>query len=244
MILGVLRFVVLWGSFCLFLSVANADQAHVSLDHLYPGYAPTVLNSSSDVQQLFDGMPVYFGVEGRFSSGSQCFHRAEIWSYDFYRNKNINAMKVFVFYTFAYKQAYKAMKGYDFEWWFHVAPYVLNKDENGKITETVLDPTFADQPMNMADWGDLFVDTKKPCKEWVRFEDFKNEVEGGTDAVVGTEHCYLVRVPATDFDPTSVEARDVGQVTDYTWDLNQVKFAADHATLHWARDELMQRLGL
>ena len=153
-------------------------------------------------------------------------------------------MKVFVFYTHAYKAAYERQFGHSFVWWFHVSPYVLAKDANGQVKEFTTDPSFADKPLNIQDWSMLFVDTKKKCKEYVPYSQFRNEVEGGPDATVGTEHCYLVRVPAADYDPRAVEARDSGEVKDYQFDLRDVKAAAKLAPTNDSRDYIMSLMGL
>jgi hypothetical protein len=237
-----LALTVLLGS--LLFSLSYAQTPGRGLDSLYSGYTPTVMNSQADVDQLFNDMPMGFKTEGFLRSGSQCFHRAQIWTYDMVRNRGITPMKVFVFYTFAYKKAYLAQFGHKFIWWFHVAPYVLTHDQYGSLKESVVDPTFADTALDMGPWSQLFVETHKPCKEWVRYQDFKNEVVEGPNAYVGTEHCYLVRVPATDFDPPAVEARDLGQTGGYQWNLADVKIAVEQACVNSTRDSFMARLGL
>jgi hypothetical protein len=233
-------------AFSFFNYSAQATNSTPDLAHLYPGYEPTVLKSSAEVQAIFDQMPTGFHMPNRYFKfgGSQCYQRAELWSYDLYRNQNIKVMKTFVFYTFAYKNAYRNLTDNNFDWWFHVAPYVLNKDENGNVVESVLDPTFADTPLNMQDWSQLFVDTHVKCKEFVRYQDFKDEVVASPTSHVGTEHCYIVRVPGTDFNADSVEARDAGSISGYHFDMDQVMTSLENAPLNWEKDELKQKLGL
>lgn len=178
------------------------------------------------------------------SCGSRCFQRAEVRTYDIYRNNHINAVKVFVFYTHADKEAYQRQFSHSFVWWFHAYSYVLAKDANGQVKELTTDPSFADKPLNIQDWSMLFVDTKKKCKEYVPYSQFSNEVEGGPDATVGTEHCYLVRVPAVDYDPRAEEARDSGEVKDYQFDLRDVKAAAKLAPTNDSSDYIMSLMGL
>lgn len=217
----------------------------VELDRLYPGYTPTVLSSFDDVQKVFDKMPTDFKADRWYNSGSQCFHRAQIWSYHFDRNLSTKAMKVFVFYTHTYKLAYHRMKKKKFDWWFHVSPYLLVKNAStGETEEWTVDATFADKPLRMKPWTDLFVETKRKCAEYVPFEIFKNEVQVGPDAEFGNEHCYIVRVPATDFSPVDVEARSSGKKTHYNWDYNDINEALQKAPRSRSSSYFRNLLGL
>ncbi len=230
-------------SFCFFhLASANAQVRPV--EEIYPGYNASVLENAKQVETLFNGMPTSFKMKRFLSAGSQCFQRAQIWTYDFYRNKRINSMKVFVFYTHAYKAAYRRLKGEQFDWWFHVAPYLLAKDENGQVQEWAVDPSFAEKPLNIHDWSMLFVDTHKKCKEYVPYSQFRSEVEGGPNMKMGAEHCYIVRVPATDYDNLDVEARDKGELTTYRWDMQDVEISAKLAPTNDSRSDIKRLLGL
>jgi hypothetical protein len=212
------------------------------LDQLYPGYQATIIQSPDAVNQLFNDMPRVMQEGGFLTPASQCFQRAEIWSYDLYKTKNVNAMKIFIFYTAAYKKLVQKETGHSFAWWFHVAPYVVNKDAKGNLTESVLDPTFEKTPVNVYDWTRLDIKSDKPCKENVRYQDFQPELENGFKG--GTELCYLVRVPGTDYDPVSVENRDNGTLTGYDWDMGDVNYALNHAVIGSDRKALKETLGL
>ena len=219
-----------------------------ALDQLYPGYPATVFDSKAQVDEIFSNrnkMPLGFrGASWIFGGGSQCFHRAEIWSYNLYRNYQVNAMKVFVFYTHQFKRAYKDMKNKKFDWWFHVAPYVIVRDPaTSAIKEYVIDPTFAETPLEMKPWTDMFVETHRKCAEFVPFEKFRREVENGPNAVFGTEHCYIVRVPATDFSPVEVAARTAGLTSGYNWNGSQIKEALDNAPTARNKDDYKRMLG-
>ena len=72
---------------------------------------------------------------------------------------------------------------------------------------------------------------------------FRHEVENGPDAVFGTEHCYIVRVPATDFDPIDVEARTSGQKTSYEWNYQNIEQSLDRAQTAGKREWWKKRLG-
>lgn len=215
------------------------------LDRLYPGYVPTVFHSYDEVTKVFDDqMPMGFKT-GNWGPSSQCYQRAELWSYNFYRNYRVNAMKVFVFYTHTYRQAYHAMYGKKFEWWFHVAPYLLVRDASTQILkEFVVDPTFSDTPQEMKPWTDMFVETHRKCAEFVPFEKFEAEVRNGPDAIFGKEHCYIVRSPATDYDPTDVEARSLGQKTGFVYGMDELHQAVTYAPTARMRGWWKAQLGL
>lgn len=222
----------------LFVSISSNAQP-TALDQLFPGYQPTVFKSYSDVKKVFDDyMPLGFKT-GTWGRVSQCYQRAELWSYNLYRNYQINPMKVFIFYTHTYRRAY------DFDWWFHVAPYVLMRNPSTQqLEEYVLDPIFVDEPLSMKPWTDLFLESHRKCAEFVPYEKFRREVENGPDAIYGHEHCYIVRVPATDYDPTDVEAREAGRINGYHYNMDELQQAVTYAPTNGMRGYWRDLLGL
>ncbi len=231
--------------FVLFSMASSAHAQVTTLDHLFPGYQPTVLASSTEVSAIFDGMPNTFKMGTFLGGASQCFMRAEIWSYDLYRNHHINTMKVFLYFTHAFKDAYKDMFHKKFVWWFHVTPYVLVQNADGSgVQELTLDKTFIEAPESVQQWETHFIPTHKKCAEFVPFEQFKNEVLDGPNAITGTEHCYLVRVPGTDFDEHDAEMRDAGMLKDYQFNMDDVRVSADQAPTIWTRGKIKELLGL
>lgn len=223
------------------------SENHPPLDQLYPGYQPTVFNSTSEVKKIFDQMPLGFKSGGIVDLGrtSQCYQRAELWSYDLHRNAKTELMKVFVFYTHTYKQDYYRRHHQKFDWWFHVAPYTLVRDPSTTdFKELVLDPTFANSPLSMKDWTDLFIESHKKCAEFVSYVEFEKEVVSGPDAVFGTEHCFIVRVPASDYDPTDVEARARGEKSGYLWGSDELEQAVNYAPTATKKTWWRNRLGL
>lgn len=228
-------------------STLSFAQNRLPPDQLYPGYQPTLFSSYTELKKIFDQMPLGFKSGGIVDLGrnSQCYQRAELWSYDLHRNFKVELMKVFVFYTHAYKEDYYRRHHQKFDWWFHVAPYALVKDaQTSSLKEFVLDPTFATSPLSMKDWTDLFIESKKKCGEFISYLDFEKEVVNGPDAIFGTEHCYIVRVPATDYDPTDVEARARGQKSGYLWGSDELEQAVSYAPTAPKKNWWRTRLGL
>jgi hypothetical protein len=240
--------------FALFSANSPALAQTPALDQLIPGYRPTVFTSKDQVQKLFDDMPwtfrekKFFGID----QGSQCYMRAHIWTYDFDRNQNVKAMKAFVFYTHAYKEWYKKKYKTKFDWWFHVTPYTLLKNpETQQLEEWTLDATFSDEILPMKPWTDKFVYSQRPCKEFVPYSKFKCEVTGldrddptaCTETIMGTEHCYLVRMPATIYEPSDIEAYEAGQGNGLRWDYTQVAESLDKAPTEKSKKFWKKRLG-
>jgi hypothetical protein len=249
--------------FMLFTQLAHAQLATsqpARLDLVAPGYSPTLFKSKAEVQALYDEMPwSEFKPGARKINPSQCYMRAQLWTYDWYRNRKINAMKVFVFYTHTYKKYYEywatanKMNDKKFDWWYHVAPYVLvQSPDSQKLEEWVLDPTFAylggddsDKPMDMKSWTDLFVVSKRACKEFVSYKEFQCEVEGaGEDCATrkfGTEHCYIVRQPAPVYDPDQIADTEEGKRSGFDWDYNKTLEAVDKAPAGNKNEEFWRR---
>lgn len=211
----------------------------------FPGYAPTVLPSKAEVDEVFNYLPTDFKNPWRTFNGSQCFHRAHIWSYDLAKNRSIQTMKTFVFYTHQYREWHKKVLKKKFDWWFHVSPYVLSKNnETGAVEEWVIDATFADRPQNMKEWTDLFVFSKMKCAEDVPYSKFSKEVENVPGKILGKEHCYVVRVPAVDLEPVQVAQRTNGTLQSYNWYVGEVKEAIEKASRGNMEEVYKKRLGI
>ncbi len=152
------------------------------------GFHPTNISSYGLVEELFDSLP-----EGDGES-SQCFQRAHAWSYQMWREHGIKSNKVFVFFSDNY------IANWNYDWWFHVAPYVVH---SGK--EVVLDKTFTDSPLSMKDWKDIFVYSHESCPTIKRYSEYENSR--------GDEDCYLFKSPMYYFQPLDLEAvEEEGQV--------------------------------
>lgn len=227
------------------MSTARAQTAPVDIAHRFPGYEPTVLESDAKVTEIFNGMETRFSMirPWKLQFGSECTQRAETWSYDLDKTKNIKLQKVFVFYTLAYHAYHREEQGRKFNWWFHVAPYVLVKNTAGQVEERVMDPAFADTAQTMKDWTDIFIKSKKPCIENVRFSDFEGDVTGEGNSYDKSAHCYIVRAPMYDLFPEHADAREKGHKSALEWDLNEVRYGAK-ALLPKARKEFFTRVGL
>ena len=208
-------------------------------------YASTIFENDQQVTDLFNGMENGFKPLNpwHLQFGSECTQRAETWTYDLYKTKNINAEKVFVFYTVAYHEYYQTLKGKNFKWWFHVAPYVLVKNADGKTEERVLDKEFATSPQSMKDWTDIFIESKEKCIENVPFASFEGDVTGTGASYNKTAHCYIVRAPMFDMFPADADARERGTRPQLDWDMDEVHYAAKSLPVA-ERNKFYKRVGL
>jgi hypothetical protein len=138
--------------------------------------------------------------------GSICSNRALVWVYDFKRFYNIDAGKVFLFYT--KKTGDVGRK----TWWYHVSPII---NENGKIW--VLDagfPGMIKKPLTEAEWFKAFTGSTN-CKEIRAGENeliekmFSGSVFPERTSY-GKYDCYYKHVPAGYWTPRQVAMNLLG----------------------------------
>ncbi len=131
---------------------------------------------------------------------SICSNRALVWTHDFKRFQDIDAGKVFLFYT--KKTGEIGSK----TWWYHVAPLV---NEKGSVF--VLDagfPGMVKTPLIPADWFKKFTGSSN-CKEIKASEtDLLQKMFAGyvfpETTSYGTYDCYFKYAPAGYWTPASM----------------------------------------
>ncbi|MES2527894.1 MAG: protein-glutamine glutaminase family protein [Bdellovibrionota bacterium] len=156
-----------------------------------------VLTRGQTKDTLFSGLNRTLVKTG----SSICSNRALIWTYDMKRNHNINAAKIFLFYTG--KNGEIGSK----KWWYHVAPVI---NEGGQIW--VIDGGFSGfvkRPMLVSEWLTKFVDTPN-CKviESRDHDLFERMFAGRMYPEYTPEHgqhdCYTVITPGMFWTPATV----------------------------------------
>ena len=162
-------------------------------------YQATRFTSPADTSAIFTGLEA-------LSSKSQCYQRAHTWALQMWNQRSIKSMKVFLFFT------RKFIREYRYKWWFHVAPFVYAGNE-----ETVLDPEFAETPLEMQAWTNVFVTSEAVCPSVARYSDYENNQEA--------HDCYTLKLPMYYYQPKDGEALEQGTViTDWRqWDLNHAQ---------------------
>jgi hypothetical protein len=131
---------------------------------------------------------------------SICSNRALVWAYDFKRNQNIDAGKLFLFYT------KKTGEVGQTTWWYHVTPII---NENGSIF--AMDAGFPGNiksPITPKEWLKKFSGSSN-CKEIKSGENdliermFYGYIFPGTTSH-GTYDCYYSMTPGGYWTPSSV----------------------------------------
>lgn len=136
-----------------------------------PPFEPTVVPSLEEANNIFNRS------NANYKRISECSDRAHVWAHEELKFSGTKSMKAFLFFTASYINSVR------FKWWFHVAPMYKVATRSG-IQDMVLDFRYTDKPMNVKEWTDQFVYTKRPCKVTTKFSEY--------DVNPQTENCYLI----------------------------------------------------
>jgi Glutaminase len=121
---------------------------------------------------------------------SQCYNRAHIWSYEWRLRHRIYSSKVWVYFTRKY------IRKFNFEWWFHVAPFMLVNEE-GQVHEHVMDIKYARGPIPVQRWTDIFLRNDAVCPVVEKYSDQANYPEANW--------CYLMKSSMYHYQPIDLE---------------------------------------
>jgi hypothetical protein len=126
---------------------------------------------------------------------AQCYDKAHVWSYEenYYRRSRL--LKVFLFFSDSY------IERYNHPWWFHVAPLGLVQ-MGSSINERVMDRGFAQFPLKMKLWTDLFMKNKASCKLMEKYTDYSQHP--------GEDDCYIYKASMFFWQPKDIEALERG----------------------------------
>jgi len=155
----------------------------LKMNSLQNEYIPTTIQNMETAKRYFK--------EARYhQKESQCFNRAMVWSYEWWRNHSLKSMKIFIYFTRNY------IRRYNFEWWFHIAPYVHVMDNN-KVVERVMDVKYSRGPMEFQKWANLFLRNDAPCKVITQFSDYADNPYSG--------ECYFQRTHMYTYQPADLQ---------------------------------------
>lgn len=167
-------------------------------------YNPSVLNSFEDATKFHQ-------ASRRTTKESQCFNRAHVWTHDWRIKHNFYSMKIFLFFTPKY------IRKFNFEWWFHVAPFVYVQDSQGVIRERVLDIKYGNGPLKIKQWTDIFMKDDASCPLVEKYSDHANNPESST--------CYLMKASMYYYQPQDLELLEVQNIEKTYWVESEVKNA-------------------
>ncbi len=161
-------------------------------------YVPTTI-ASMDVAKK------YFKNARYNAKDSQCFNRAMVWSYEWWRNHSLRSNKILVYFTRTY------IRRYNFEWWFHIAPYV-HVMHNGKVVERVMDVKYSSGPRTFKEWTDIFLQKDPDCPVITKYSDYADYPYTGD--------CYLQRTNMYTYQPADLQMNEA-------WGYEKDKFLMD-----------------
>ena len=127
---------------------------------------------------------------------AQCYDKAHVWAYEENYYHQSRLMKVFLFFSDSY------IERYNNPWWFHVAPLGLVK-MGSNVNERVMDGGFAQFPLKMKLWTDIFMKNKASCKVMERYSDYSRHP--------GEDDCYIYKASMYFWQPKDIEALEAGQ---------------------------------
>ncbi len=184
------------------ISPSSAIDENLGLKS-FQNYVPTTVASMEVAKKYFNESP-------RNSKESQCFNRAMVWSYEWWKNHSTKSMKLFIFFSRKY------IRAYNFEWWFHIAPY-LHIMDNGKVVERAMDVKYSSRPLSFRDWSNIFMKNDAECKFVTKYSDYADYPFTG--------ECYFMRANMYTYQPADLEMNEAWNYTKTNWVGKEVRDA-------------------
>ncbi len=173
------------------------------LTHLKSSYVPTTVASLQVAQK--------YHQEGRRNpKESQCFNRAMIWSYEWWKNHSLKSMKILIFFSRNY------IRKYNFDWWFHIAPYIHVMDD-GKVIERVMDLKYTGRPHSFRDWTKIFMRNDAECPVISKYSDYADYPYNGD--------CFIYRTHMYTYQPADLQMYEAWGYSKNEFNASEVKAA-------------------
>lgn len=164
-------------------------------------YVPTTIASLDLAKKYFK--------EARYNpKDSQCFNRAMVWTYEWWRLHSLKSNKLLIYFTRTY------IRRYNFEWWFHISPYVHVMDQ-GKVVERVMDVKYTHGPLEFRKWTNIFTNKDPECLVITKFSDYADNPYVGD--------CYIQRTNMYTYQPADLQMNEA-------WNYVKDKFLMDEVT--------------
>lgn len=143
---------------------------------------------------------------------TQCFNRAMVWSYEWWRKHSLRTNKVFIFWPKEY------VRKYTFKWWFHVSPYSHVMDSDGVVKERVMDVKWLSKPYSFQDWADYHSSYDVKCRVVQKYSDY-------ADHPFDTDRCYFIRANMYTWQPADLEMNEAWGYTKNAFNMTEVRSA-------------------
>ncbi|HXH32621.1 MAG TPA: protein-glutamine glutaminase family protein [Bacteriovoracaceae bacterium] len=142
---------------------------------------------------------------------TQCFNRAMVWTYEWWRKHSLKSGKVLIFWSKDY------VRRNEFKWWFHISPYVHVMSPEGKVVERALDVKYTSRPYEFQEWADFHSKVDAKCMVANKYTDFANYPYGND--------CYLYRTNMYTYQPADLEMNEAWGYTKSAFNMAEVKAA-------------------
>lgn len=143
-------------------------------------YSPSILPNYLKTKALFDSVDSYTDAD----LSDDCYNRAHYWSRAFEVEHKVKSMKVFLFFTPRYR------KENNFNWWYHVAPYV-NAKSSGEEKQFVLDPSYERLPVGLQKWIFHFASKANSCRVVKSIQEYEEtQNQGGCAVIMASMYHY------------------------------------------------------
>lgn len=186
----------------------SLDMPLMEQEMFVDDYNPSVLPSLDEAKKVFRDHRTPRDGE------TQCYNRAQVWTYDWRTQRNLYSTKTWIFFTAKY------IRKYNFEWWFHVAPSVrVNID--GQIKERVMDMKYARGPLDTKAWSDIFMKDDALCPTVTTYQDHADYPESGT--------CFLQKSSMYYYQPVDLEILEKFGTEKRAWVASEVVQAYNEA---------------
>ncbi|HXH75624.1 MAG TPA: protein-glutamine glutaminase family protein [Bacteriovoracaceae bacterium] len=143
---------------------------------------------------------------------TQCFNRAMVWSYEWWRKHSLKTNKIFVFWPKEY------VRKHSFKWWFHVSPYAHIMDTDGIVKQRVLDVKWLKRPYEFQEWANYHSSHDVPCRTVNSYSEY-------ADFPFDTDRCYFIKTNMYTWMPADIEMKEGWDFKKSGFFMNEVEAA-------------------
>lgn len=161
-------------------------------------YVPTTVESMEVAKKYHKEARLY-------AKDSQCFNRAMVWSYEWWKKHSLKSNKILIYWTRNY------IRRYNFQWWFHIAP-LLNVMDNEKVVERVMDIKYTKGPLSIQQWTNIFMRNKAVCRVITKYSEYADYPYTGD--------CYIQRTNMYVLQPADLQMEEA-------WGYKKTNFIMD-----------------